>query len=433
MKKIVSLSLAAVMLVASLFGFASVTFADETFACGDNVNAVYNENTNTLTISGTGDMYNYTAFENPEWADPYTYTVETVIIEDGVTSIGDFSFTNMDITEVSLPSTLESIGKRAFSSCLRLKSITIPASVKSIGEYALRTANNSQASNLETINVEEGNQYFCSVDGVLYNKDKTELIQIPPCVKLTTLDLPDTVEVIYSYAGQKLQNITEIVIHDSINTVRDYAFDRAESLKKVIFETDKNVTVSINFLNQAKNAVIQSFAGSPIETFAAANSISFEPLPYCILTFVDNEGNETKVEADLNASPEELNAPALPQAVSLDSNQHMAYKWNPTLETVTKNTTYTVEGFQENHTMVDVPDTAEKATIDQPGKYADSECEDCGYYVEGGVIPQLAHYTITATAVNGNAVVQGVSELGNVAVNGEVTLEQHQQQKDLSL
>lgn len=424
MKKIVSLSLAAVMLVASLFGFASVTFADETFACGDNVNAVYNENTKTLTVSGSGPMSDYSISSGfPEWANPFLYPITSIVVEEGVTSVGDFAFANMyTVKNVSLPSTgLNSIGERAFSACFGLTEISIPASVESIGRYAFRTTNDGESAKLTAINVDENNQAYCSVNGVLYDKDLTTLIQIPSSLALSTLEIPETVEIIGEYSGEQLKNVTEIIVPDAVTMIQEKAFSNSSKLEKVVINTDKIFTISTGFLD-GTSATIYSFEDSYAQTFASSYGIPFVILPYCIITFIDENGDETKITEDIGTPAQEINAPQLPETQIVDGKEHKVFRWFPELSEVTHNTSYRVSYAQESHTLKDVEGTALKPTIDYPGKNADKECTICGYHEDGSVIPQLEHYTITATAVNGNAKVQGVSELGNVAVNGDVTL-----------
>lgn len=422
MKKFVSLSLSFVMMITAMFGFAVTSFADQTFVCGDKITANFNKETGTLTLSGTGDMFDYTAGSAPEWTKVYMYKVESVVINEGITSVGNWAFANMNyLTTVSFPSTLKSIGERAFSSCKLLTGITIPVSVESIGDFALKTTSDDIVSSLQYINVEEGNKNYSSVDGVLYNKDQTVLIQIPARVDITTLVLPETVETINSYAGHQARNIQEIVIPRGIKNIQPGAFDNCSKLEYVSFNTDDVFNASTDFISNT-SAVIRGYAGSYTQTFAQENGFTFEAFPYCLLKFVDNKGQVTEVTQDIGTLPQDIDAPSLPNATYVNDNQHMAYSWSPALKTVTVNATYTVSGSLENHSYVELPDTYVKATIDNAGKYADKQCTVCGNIVEGKEIPQLEHYTVTATAENGTAEVQGVSPKNNVAVNGDITL-----------
>ena len=90
----------------------------------------------TMTFSGTGAMKNYD-YDNPSPATQKKDSVKKVVIEDGVTSIGNSAFDSCsNLTSITIPKSVTSIGNYAFSDCSSLTSITIPDSVTSIGYYA---------------------------------------------------------------------------------------------------------------------------------------------------------------------------------------------------------------------------------------------------------------------------------------------------------
>ena len=115
-------------------------------SCGDNLTWVYDEVSYTLTISGTGAMYDFDANPSAEpgecyydvpWKD-YWHEIENVVIGEGVTTIGAHAFYGHNyVSSVSLPSTLTSIGEEAFYSCNYLSSIDLPISLQSIASGAL--------------------------------------------------------------------------------------------------------------------------------------------------------------------------------------------------------------------------------------------------------------------------------------------------------
>lgn len=94
--------------------------------------------TRTLTVGGTGAMPDFADFNDQPWKDLREKKIKTVVIEAGVTSIGNRAFTGCDVlTSVTLPgSGLETIGEKAFMGCEKLSSITIPKSVTTIKEQA---------------------------------------------------------------------------------------------------------------------------------------------------------------------------------------------------------------------------------------------------------------------------------------------------------
>lgn len=97
----------------------------------------YDDATRTLTVSGTGAMPDFNSFDDQPWKD-VREKIKTVVIEAGVTSIGNEAFTGCEVlTSVTLPeSGLETIGEKAFMGCEKLSSITIPKSVTTIKEQA---------------------------------------------------------------------------------------------------------------------------------------------------------------------------------------------------------------------------------------------------------------------------------------------------------
>ena len=110
--------------------------ADDSGSCGDNVTYVFEEATGTLTISGTGAMSDYDYYSSSPW-NSYRKNIKTVVLNDGVTSIGGCAFyLCIGLTSIEIPNSVTSIGYCAFQSCNGLTSIVIPNSVTSIGEYA---------------------------------------------------------------------------------------------------------------------------------------------------------------------------------------------------------------------------------------------------------------------------------------------------------
>ena len=102
-----------------------------TGTCGDNLTWTLNDG--TLRISGTGPMYDYVSTTCPWSGSMYASSVKHVVVESGVTTIGNYAFNVYGIETVSLPDTLTSIGKCAFFCNRKMESITIPEGVTSVG------------------------------------------------------------------------------------------------------------------------------------------------------------------------------------------------------------------------------------------------------------------------------------------------------------
>ena len=104
--------------------------------CGTNVYYTYDNSSKTLNIFGTGAMADYSNSSNRPWHSDCT-AITTVIISDGVTSIGNRAFEGCNsLTSIEIPSSVMTIGEAAFYYCSSLESIEIPASVTTIGEAA---------------------------------------------------------------------------------------------------------------------------------------------------------------------------------------------------------------------------------------------------------------------------------------------------------
>ncbi|MDR0302200.1 MAG: leucine-rich repeat protein, partial [Treponema sp.] len=108
-----------------------------TWQCGENL--IYTLSGGVLTISGTGAMYDYMPAGGPdqEFEGFRYYPIQTVVLPDGITTIGDYAFGGCEgLTTVVIPSSVTSIGNWAFTGCESLTSVAIPNSVTLIGSEA---------------------------------------------------------------------------------------------------------------------------------------------------------------------------------------------------------------------------------------------------------------------------------------------------------
>ena len=192
MKRVISLLLAVVMICTMLPNIPLHVHAEEVASgtCGDNLTWAFEDG--VLTISGAGPMYDYSD-SNDEHAPWYYYSIHTVLIEEGVTSIGEYAFLYSDVESVSIPNSVTSIGKRAFSSCSNLTSITIPDSVTAIA------------------------------DGTFED-----------CTKLVSITIPNSVVSIGRYAFDNCSNLTSIKLPDSVTSIDYGAFSYCDKLQSII-------------------------------------------------------------------------------------------------------------------------------------------------------------------------------------------------------
>lgn len=142
-----------------------------------------------------------------------------VTIPSGVTRIGAYAF--YGFPAVTLSEGLESIGDCAFWGC-RLSSIELPSTLTHLGDFAF--AASTSTSTIQNITVAEGSATFCSVDGVLFNKDQTELVLYPQGRTENTYMIPDTVTKIRTGAFYGCKALTDIGLPDDLRELGDGAF-----------------------------------------------------------------------------------------------------------------------------------------------------------------------------------------------------------------
>ena len=181
--------------------------------CGENLTWEFADG--ILTISGTGDMYDYSSADPAPWSE-YNDIIASITISDGVTSIGDNAFHSCCAESIDLQCTsLVSIGKNAFSRCTMLTSIFIPESVQSIGSEA-----------------------FSLCEGLSMVELPTTLTKIPDgiftdCALLDSITIPDTVTEIGANAFSKCTEFSLTGLPSSIKSIGTAAFancGRIESL-----------------------------------------------------------------------------------------------------------------------------------------------------------------------------------------------------------
>ena len=196
----------------------------------------------TLTISGNGAMPDYLgqfqAFAPSPWYD-YKEFIHTVIIEDGVTSIGISAFNGeySNLTLVTIPKSVKKIDFSAFSRCTGLTSIFIPNSVSyiefgALNHYGTLFGAFSECTSLASIDFESGNNSYISENGVIFNKSQSSIL-FYPYSKIGGYVIPSTVTVINRYAFYERANLTSITIPNCINNIEFGSFFGCKNLTSI--------------------------------------------------------------------------------------------------------------------------------------------------------------------------------------------------------
>ena len=206
MKKLLSIILAILMIVTTVpMAFAAdVVASGNCGANGGNVKWTLDSD-GTLTISGTGNMADYERYPDVPWMN-YRSDVKKLIIEDGVTSIGENTGYVLTFTT----------------------SIYIGKDVKSISGRARDALDSAR---LETITVSEDNEYYKTVDNVLFSKDGKDLLYAASKGLSDTYTVPDGVVKINEQAFDFLPNLEKVVLSDSVEEIGDFNFYECKSLK----------------------------------------------------------------------------------------------------------------------------------------------------------------------------------------------------------
>ena len=183
-----------------------------------------------LTISGTGAMADFD-YGGAPWYENRE-SVKTVVLKSGVTSIGRVAFQNCsNLAGVTIPTSVTSLGDHAFMGCIALTGVTIPSGIKTLGREPFLLC-----SSLKTISVADGNPSFSAVDGVLFNKNKTELITYPGG-KAGSYNVPSGVISIGTCAFFG-SGVTEVTVSSSVTSIGGQAFYLCNSLMNINVQSD---------------------------------------------------------------------------------------------------------------------------------------------------------------------------------------------------
>ncbi len=156
-------------------------------------------------------------------------SLTSIVIPDSVTTIEYGAFSScISLTGMVIPDSVTDIGNGAFLNCHQLVSVIIPNSVRSLGEGAFR-----YCSALTSITVAEDNENYKSIDGNLYTKDETTLIQYAIGKTATEFSIPTSVETIKAAAFYYCSNLTKVVIPKSVTSIENSAFYHCVNLTSI--------------------------------------------------------------------------------------------------------------------------------------------------------------------------------------------------------
>lgn len=302
---------------------ANTVYADSATSgsCGSEAQWSYDSASETLTISGKGAVS----------SSPFSeIAFKKLIIEEGITQINSRRFLGSSALEsVSLPKTITNLGEYAFENCQSLKEIlvddenenfkstdgvlytknmqtlliypanrentvfSIPETVRSFGDYAFDYSQNLEnitipaglrsmgeyepfycAKSIKNFDVATGNGYYASKDGCLYSKDLKKLIKYTIAGEDKSVTI-DGSTIINDNAFYNSANLEEVVLKNSVSEIGYMAFYNCDKLSKLTIE---NSECKINDILNNSKVTICGYAASTADTYAKRNDLQFSKL-----------------------------------------------------------------------------------------------------------------------------------------------------------
>lgn len=234
----------------------------------------------TGTAGTIGDeSYSYPPNTIPNYAFLYPASnraksrLQSIVLPSSITSINDYAFQGCkNLSIQNIPGSVTSIGNGAFAECNLSKSLTIPSSVTFIGNAAFKNFKGE-------IKVDAYNPNYSSLDGVLFNKTQTKLIQCPiskigeyiipssvtsiggaaffDCGNLTAVSIPTSVITIENYAFNYCSGLTSITIPSSVTSIGERVFDGFKGLISVDANNPKYSALEGVLFNKDQTELIQ--------------------------------------------------------------------------------------------------------------------------------------------------------------------------------
>lgn len=215
------------------------------------MNWTFDSETKTVSVKGYGmindaseltkylkDAKRITVLPGVTKTDKNVFTnlgsVEEVDLPDGFLEIGNNSFNlSRNLKKITLPDSLVSIGSEAFMGCTSLENPTIPKNVTEIGVNAF-----ADCTAITRLDVSDENESYTSVDGVIFTKDKKELVMYPAGRQNEEYKIPNGTEIIREKAFSYNPNLTRVDIPKSVTEIGSYAFYFCDALQNAEFSAE---------------------------------------------------------------------------------------------------------------------------------------------------------------------------------------------------
>lgn len=266
MKPIKKISVALAFVILLLSAMAMSTFAGNADGtCGQNAKWHYDAKTQTLTISGTGSIYNYDKGTVPRYFADCDNIIKNVVIKEGITGIGNYAFAlnGETIEKVALPKSLKTIGEGAFGST-SIKKITIPSGVTTIGEYAFLNCDK-----LASVTIPDSVKTLGA--GAFYY-----------CTNLSSVKIGNGVTKIYADTFSGCESLTVVSIGKNVSKIGALAFSEPNRIRT--FKVDSGN----NYFSVDQYGVLYNKNKTYLKLFPAGNILQSFTVPDSVIKIADS-------------------------------------------------------------------------------------------------------------------------------------------------
>ncbi len=324
--------------------------------CGANGNNVIwsLDDEGTLTISGTGDMNDYFVNTAP-WYN-YRYDIKRIIITDGISSIGEWAFSACEAESVTIPASVKTIGDSGFCACTKIENVELPYGVESIDEHAFAACRNLKSITIPDSVTTIGTRAFLD------------------CTSLTGITIPDSVTEIGDMAFIRCTSLNSVTIGSGVTSIEYKAFNNCINLTEVTMNSslaqqckDNNVfygcpsDISINYSNVTYTS----------DVYGSVSGYAYSDDPTTIiLTVTPNTGSGVKeVSYTVNGNKTTINP---------DSSGN--YSFTVPYSDTTVSATFIPGGTCGNNATWSYDDSTNTLTISGTGDMNDYDRETAPWY-----------------------------------------------------